>query len=205
NLYFIQSGNAIAAHNEWRQQVGVDGLTWHSDLAHAAQTWANTLQDQACKLEHNPNTPYGENIYWASGTSPTPKSVVDSWGSEKADYDYDTNICKPDKVCGHYTQIVWEKTTEVGCGKAACANEHVWVCNYNPPGNSAGQKPYTQVVQNAKPSLSGIPLTLVDVNTPYQFTPTANDTDSGDTLTFSITGKPDWAHLNTTTGAASST
>jgi len=79
------------------------------------------------------------------------------------------------------------------------------VCNYNPPGNSAGQKPYTQVVQNAKPTLSGTALTLVDVNTPYQFTPTANDTDSGDTLTFSITGKPDWAHLNTTTGAASST
>ncbi len=195
----------IAAHNEWRQQVGVDGLTWHSELANAAQTWANTLQDQACKLEHNPNTPYGENIYWASGTSPTPKSVVDSWGSEKADYDYDTNICQPDKVCGHYTQIVWEKTTEVGCGKAACANEHVWVCNYNPPGNSAGQKPYTQVVQNTKPTLSGTPLTLVDVNTPYQFTPTANDSDSGDSLSFSITGKPAWANLNATTGELSGT
>lgn len=130
---------------------------------------------------------------------------MDSWGSEKADYDYDTNTCKIDKVCGHYTQVIWEKTTEVACGKTACGNEHVWVCNYNPPGNYAVQKPYTQVVQNAKPTLSGTPLTLVDVNTPYHFMPTANDSDSGDTLTFSITGKPVWANLNTATGELSGT
>ena len=42
---FDTSTGKIAAHNEWRQQVSVDGLTWHSELANAAQTWANTLQE----------------------------------------------------------------------------------------------------------------------------------------------------------------
>jgi PadR family transcriptional regulator len=45
-------------------------------------------------------------------------------------------------VCGHYTQIVWSNTREVGCGVARDSNREVWVCNYNPPGNWIGERPY---------------------------------------------------------------
>ncbi len=44
--------------------------------------------------------------------------------------------------CGHYTQVVWHSTETVGCGKASCGSEEVWLCNYNPSGNWFGQKPY---------------------------------------------------------------
>jgi hypothetical protein len=40
------------------------------------------------------------------------------------------------------------------------------------------------------------------VGTAYSFTPTASDPD-GDTLTFSVTGKPAWLTFNTSTGALS--
>ena len=133
----------IEAHNVWRQQVGVAGLTWSSEAATMAQGWANELKKQGCALEHNPdNDDFGENVYLSSGMNPTPKDVVDAWGSEISDYNYATNSCKKGKVCGHYTQIVWSSTTEVGCGKATCGREQVWVCNYNPPGNWIGEKPY---------------------------------------------------------------
>ena len=37
---------------------------------------------------------------------------------------------------GHYTQIVWKDTKEVGCAKISCdGNKTLWRCNYNPHGN----------------------------------------------------------------------
>ncbi len=63
-----------------------------------------------------------------------------------------------------------------------------------------------QVVSvNDAPTISGTPNTIVKKNNSYSFTPTANDVDVGDTLTFSITNKPSWASFNTTTGALTGT
>ncbi len=55
-------------------------------------------------------------------------------------------------MCGHYTQIVWRSTQKLGCGIKVCtknspfgASFPTWtyvVCNYQPPGNIIGQKPY---------------------------------------------------------------
>lgn len=134
----------LTAHNRWRQQVGIsNNLVWSSEAAVVAQAWADDLKSRGCISEHNPNRGnYGENIYWSFNLSPTSRDVVDAWGSEIADYDYATNTCATDKVCGHYTQVVWNDTEKVGCGKAFCNAEQIWVCNYSPPGNWVGQKPY---------------------------------------------------------------
>ena len=48
---------------------------------------------------------------------------------------------------GHYTQMVWKDTTAIGAGKAIIleGEQKGWlvvVCNYDPPGNIAGVKPY---------------------------------------------------------------
>jgi len=58
---------------------------------------------------------------------------------------------------------------------------------------------------NDAPSISGTPVTSLDQDTPYSFTPTASDIDTGDTLTFSIDNKPGWASFNTATGALTGT
>lgn len=39
---------------------------------------------------------------------------------------------------GHFTQIVWKGTTEVGCFTAECGGSAITACNYSPPGNYGG-------------------------------------------------------------------
>ncbi|WP_240036198.1 Ig-like domain-containing protein [Pseudoalteromonas sp. A757] len=58
---------------------------------------------------------------------------------------------------------------------------------------------------NVAPVLSGTPATTVDEDSEYDFTPTLADSDTGDTHTFSITNKPNWATFDTQTGKLSGT
>lgn len=129
----------LAAHNQWRSRVGVPPLRWSPQLTSYAQEWANYLASTG-QFNHRPQRQYGENLFWGSGRRWSPTEVVNNWGSEVRDYDYASNRCR--NVCGHYTQVVWARTTEVGCAVGRSGNQEVWVCNYNPPGNYIGQRPY---------------------------------------------------------------
>ncbi len=131
----------LAAHNAIRTRVGVPALRWSDSLASYAQQWAVKLAASG-KLEHHSHSRYGENLFMISGDQPsaTPSQVVSDWASEARDYDYSTNSCR--RVCGHYTQIGWRQTEEVGWGVGRGHRDEVWVCEYNPPGNVIGQRPY---------------------------------------------------------------
>ena len=62
----------------------------------------------------------------------------------------------------------------------------------------------TVAAANRAPTISGTPLTSVTAGQAYAFTPTASDPD-GQTLTYSISGRPSWATFNTSTGRLSGT
>lgn len=129
-------------------------MRWADDLGAIAQRWAEHLRaDEGCNLVHSGAGHLGENLHWASavqwsdGTTEvqevTPAQAVDGWGAEKADYSYAANRCTGGRMCGHYTQLVWQSTTEIGCGMAVCPDDsQVWVCNYRPAGNYVGKRPY---------------------------------------------------------------
>lgn len=57
---------------------------------------------------------------------------------------------------------------------------------------------------NDAPTISGTPMTGINQDAAYSFIPTTEDPD-GDTLTFSIVNKPDWAHFDPVTGALTGT
>jgi uncharacterized protein YkwD len=137
----LQKQEFIDAHNKWRADVGVPPLTWNNDLENYAGEWAIENGKKNCKMQHRSDTDYGENLYWSSGMPFSPKGVVDSWGSEIEDYN-DELIGDAKAVVGHYTQIVWRTTTEVGCAAFQCGKALLVVCNYNPAGNWIGQHPY---------------------------------------------------------------
>ena len=129
----------LNAHNTARAQVGVGSMTWNNTVASYAQNYANQRIGD-CNLVHS-NGPYGENIAWGSG-SLTGTDAVNLWVGEKPNYDYNSNSCVGGK-CGHYTQVVWRNSVRLGCARVQCNNGGLFVtCNYDPPGNYVGQRPY---------------------------------------------------------------
>ncbi len=146
----------LNAHNSWRQGVGVKPLAWSITLSKSAQSYANQLSQSGCKMQHS-QTNHGENLYWASpltrkypsgktstqAQNITPTHVAARWASEAKDYTHSSNSCRKDAVCGHYTQMVWHSTRQLGCGRAFCTDKaQLWVCHYDPAGNFINQKPY---------------------------------------------------------------
>jgi pathogenesis-related protein 1 len=144
----------LEAHNQARATArptprpALPALQWSTEAMKLAESWA-----KQCTFEHNPNRgPFGENLAAATpGAWKTPE-VVKSWNAEVADYDFTRTTCAKGKMCGHYTQLVWRNTSHVGCAKRTCTKNSpfgkdfptwdLWVCNYAPPGNVVGQKPY---------------------------------------------------------------
>jgi pathogenesis-related protein 1 len=129
----------LDAHNSARVRVGCPPLAWSRALASDARRWADQLMATHV-FANQPNDPHGENLFMISGGSVTPAEVVQTWVAERGDYNPDANTCAG--VCGHYTQVVWRTTREVGCGMAFDGYRQVWVCEYDPPGNVAGIRPY---------------------------------------------------------------
>ncbi len=140
NLTQTEIDETVATHNEWRAKVNVPPLVWDKGLAEAALKWAKQLKKENCAFKHSHVKELGENLFMGTTGFYGPADVVNSWGKEIEHYNYDKNSCSG--VCGHYTQLVWSTTKRVGCAKIECDGMDIWVCNYDPPGNWVGQKPY---------------------------------------------------------------
>lgn len=142
-----------AEHNRWRARVNSAPLQWNATLAASSTAYA-----QDCVWQHDGNRSpdagfgyVGENLYMSGGqpSANTVLNAVAAWADERYDYDYGDTIVNAGPVVGHYTQIVWDSTTNVGCGYAYCNNIQglnrsgtIVVCRYGPGGNYLGQTPY---------------------------------------------------------------
>lgn len=153
----------LCAHNAVREappapqpapEPPLPALIWNQDLADFARAHA-----ESCTYEHSSDSArkeafgqwVGENIAAGTVRAYSDRAAVNLWAAEAANYDYQVNTCAAGKVCGHYTQIVWRDTTQVGCAKVTCdtlANQEqlgsadLWVCDYLPGGNVSHEQPY---------------------------------------------------------------
>ncbi|VFQ59105.1 unnamed protein product [Cuscuta campestris] len=135
----------LDAHNRLRASVGVPPVTWNATVAAFAASYAAKRAAADCKLVHSGVAEYGENIAYGYGDDFVPvKACMKYWvEDERPYYDHSSNTCAAGKECRHYTQMLWRNTTSIGCAKAACRNGWTFIsCNYYPPGNYVGERPY---------------------------------------------------------------
>lgn len=159
----------LAEHNLCRKASSkkLRNLEWDNNLAAFAQSYADKLmRKKPPGLKHSShkdrlaisgwkeqwvgeNLGYAMDSRWKLNTNiadlkTAVRQTIRSWCDEKHYYNYAKNTCKRGKACGHYTQVVWQETTKVGCGIAISKDgtKYILVCNYGPGGNLSGVKPY---------------------------------------------------------------
>lgn len=138
----------LSAQNRERLNLGLEPLNWNPALAQSAQEWADHLA-QTDRFEHareNPRNPEGENLWAGTRGYYSPEAMVNAWIREKKFFQPGVfpNNSTTGRVedVGHYTQVVWRATREVGCARAAGAREDVLVCRYAEAGNYRGERPF---------------------------------------------------------------
>lgn len=130
----------LRAHNEYRRKHGVPPLELNKKLCKYAEEWAQTLAKRG-KTEHRDQNDYGENIFyaWSSDLNFTVsgREPVDKWYSEIKSHKFGKEPSNLDS--GHFTQVVWQDSKEVGIGVSRTKEGQVYVvANYSPPGNVMG-------------------------------------------------------------------
>jgi len=126
----------VSFTNTIRDQHNATALKWNTTLADYAATVV-----ESCVFKHS-GGPYGENLVsgYANATQ-----AIEAWANESTQYNYNKGAFAENT--GHFTQLVWKNTTQVGCGRKNCTGSDVdnvapgWfvACSYYPPGNYLGE------------------------------------------------------------------
>ncbi len=118
---------------------------------------------------HRTDHKYGENVaVWAGTSSKPAEHAIALWLREKPVFDLLNALGSyrvgdelpptaaphkeqpPPLIVGHYTQIIWRSTRQLGAAQLTFdladdqATRHyvAIICNYDPPGNRLGERPY---------------------------------------------------------------
>ncbi|CRL08543.1 CLUMA_CG021366, isoform A [Clunio marinus] len=133
--------DCLKAHNEYRARHGVAALKLNKKLCKHAEEWARILANRGILLHRN-NSIYGENIFcsWSSNihnNHVSGREPVDNWYAEISHHVFHK---EPTTLkSGHFTQVVWKESRELGVGMAKNRSGEVFVvANYDPPGNFIG-------------------------------------------------------------------
>lgn len=144
-------------HNNYRISVNPPArcmplMSWNWSISDTSNAWA-----KQCIWAHSATPNLGENLYATSIRTPNSTNFnvstpVSLWASEKSYYYYSNNTCATGQICGHYTQLIWDTSKQLGCAFQDCPliknlpwsnGGTIVVCQYSAPGNVIGFKPYS--------------------------------------------------------------
>ncbi|XP_049291543.1 uncharacterized protein LOC125768221 [Anopheles funestus] len=138
NLTAFQK-EVLERHNQLRAKHSAPPLQLDAGLSEYAQQWADNLVSRNA-LEHRSDKKYGENLYACFGKCEVSGSeAVDSWYNEIKSYTFGAPKPANFSQVGHFTQVVWKNSRNLGVGIAVQGTNVYVVCNYDPPGNYSGQ------------------------------------------------------------------
>ena len=136
----VEKEQFLRFHNLKRCWHNAPDIKWNDQLAAEAKTYASR-----CVFAHAGGN-FGENL--AMGYNSITASQ-DAWYMEYLRYNFSSGSFSP--ATGHFTQMVWIGSTELGCARVQCAQGAFDICRYKAAGNVIGQ-----FQQNVKPLKSDI-------------------------------------------------
>jgi hypothetical protein len=137
----------LTMHNAARASVRQPPLTWDAGLATDALGYAQAMA-RSGRFEHSPqprgSPVQGETLWTGTRGAYRYDEMAQHWIDERR---YFVNQPAPNfsttgdyRAVLHYTQIVWARTTRVGCAMAANARDDFLVCRYLVAGNVVGER-----------------------------------------------------------------
>ncbi|KAH0474979.1 MAG: hypothetical protein KVP17_004057 [Porospora cf. gigantea B] len=148
----------LRAHNEERAWYGVPPLQWdpqielrvleHTDQCTDKHTSRSRRWFRSEGCGHG-RCVHGENLAFRAGGRQdffNWELYVAAWTKERRHWNCQTN--RGGKVFGHWTQVVWQRSTHVGCAlncecKGRMSWDCVFACQYARAGNFVGARPFS--------------------------------------------------------------
>ncbi|KAF3919985.1 Helothermine [Arthrobotrys entomopaga] len=128
----------LKMHNEARALHGAGPLTWSSELANFGMKHTPDCEYKHTSRPDLDAAVFGENIHCINKAFDMVEKAKTGWYDEElAKYDFSKQGFS--MATGHFTQIVWKATTEVGCSVKKCGDWSFLKCNYKTPGNYPGE------------------------------------------------------------------
>lgn len=173
-------------HNDYRQKIAAGKETraynqppaanmlqmiYNEELQNISRCWANSCKGNPLTHDHCRRTKYDEHVGQNLGFYNDSRAnfdlqnitlqLIQFWFDEvldfKPEWAKDTKDRSAQVVVGHYTQLVWADSLELGCAivRYTTPNIHpkeyppkwnhvILVCNYGPGGNYLGQEVYAE-------------------------------------------------------------
>lgn len=138
----------LLTHNAERSRLGLPALTWSAQLARDASDYAKVLlaRGRLQHASHQERRGSGENLWMGTEGAWHPNAMIDMFLDERRYFRAaafpDVSLTGNWTDVGHYTQIVWRETREVGCAVERGNGKDVLVCRYYPTGNVMGENPF---------------------------------------------------------------
>lgn len=135
----------VRMHDAARAEVRQPPLAWDDALAADAGRYAAEMA-RTGRFEHAPlgQPPQGENLWTGTRGAYRYAEMAQHWIDEKRVF---VNRPAPNfsttgdyRHAGHYTQIIWSRTTRFGCAMAVGPRDEYLVCRYLPGGNVVGER-----------------------------------------------------------------
>ncbi|CAF3795999.1 unnamed protein product [Rotaria sp. Silwood1] len=134
---------ALKLHNTYRARHGVPALVLDDDISRKAQAYADYLARSGLFQHSSDRNNLGENLFakWSTGSLENTgygKTATESWYSEVRHYNYSWGGFS--MSTGHFTQVVWKSTKQLGVGVAFGdgGRKVIVVAQYRPAGNMRG-------------------------------------------------------------------
>jgi len=135
----------LFAHNAERDRKHLPRLTWSEALADHAKSWATRLarDDRMYHSDAKVRPGEGENLWSGTAGYYSPEVMIGAFIAERRHFKAGVfpNVSTTGKWAdvGHYSQVIWPTTSQLGCALAHNKARDYLVCRYSPPGNHFGR------------------------------------------------------------------
>ena len=136
----------LKTHNDERVRLNLPKLKWNVHLEKEARDWAYELSRKGSLVHADRPTRNGtgENLWMGTAGNWPVETMVGMFIEERRHYRPGAfpNVSRTGnwKDVGHYTQVIWRDTQEVGCALVTERGNDVLVCRYWPAGNVWGSE-----------------------------------------------------------------